>query len=78
MIPEYLKEYRFYDRRRCEYSGETVYNLVASATLDSDAQAELMVNHLRDDGLIPTDNDGNPKRGLTIKRTEAEWYSRGV
>ena len=75
-----MQNYIFYDRHRDESTGEWVYDEIALHRCDSDAQAELMVNHIRDDGLIPTDLDGKPKRGLTIRRARdwKEWYSTGV
>ena len=72
------KTYTFFDRFRDEMTGEWVYTSIAVEQCDSDAQAELMVNHLRDAGRIPTDIDGNPQRGLTIRRGDIEWYSSGV
>ena len=70
--------YRFYNRYRDELTGEWVYNNVATVECDGDAQAELMVNHLRDKGQIQTDFQGRPMRGLTIKRDDVEWYSQGI
>jgi len=67
--------YQFFDRRR---EGDGLhYDLIATHDCDSDQQAELMVNHLRDDGKIPTHDDGREKLGLTIRRAGAEWYSTG-
>ena len=70
--------YRFYNRYQDELTGEWVYNNVAAQECDSDAQAEIMVNHLRDEGKIQTDIDGRPMRGLTIRRDDVEWFSSGV
>lgn len=68
--------YVFLDRNRDEGTGAWVYSQIATAQLDSDAQAELYVTELRDEGKIPTDLDGNPKHGCTIHRGGVEWYSR--
>lgn len=73
-----MTRYEFLNREKNEMTDEWEYQSIAVANCDSDAQAELMVNHLRDDGKIPTDMDGRPKHGLTIRRGDAEWYSTGV
>lgn len=70
--------YQFLNRYRDEETGSWIYEPVDMCRCESDAQAELMVNHLRDAGKIPTDFDGKPKDGLTIRRGDVEWFSRGV
>jgi len=54
------------------------FEVVASRLLDSDAQAELEVRHIIDGGQLPTDDDGEPLRGLYIRRNGVEWFSRGI
>lgn len=78
MTTQKTQSYQFFDRYRDEETGKWEYDLLAVEKCDGDAQAELWVNHLRDEGKIPTDMDGRPKRGLTIRRAGAEWYSTGV
>lgn len=73
-----LISYVFFDRYRDESSSNWVYERIDFQRFDSDSQAELHVNELRDSGKIPTDIDGNPKNGLTIRRGDVEWYSAGV
>lgn len=72
--------YRFY-ASNCEYDEvacEFAPRLIATKRLECDAQAEMWVNNLRDEGKIPNDMDGNPVLGLIIKRGDVEWFSRGV
>ena len=43
--------------------------------LECDAQAELRVRNAHRSS-IPTDLDGNERRGLHIRRADAEWFCR--